>query len=347
MKRLRLPNGYGSITMRNDSRRRRPGIVRVPVNGKQVTIGYVDKYEDGLAMLAEYHKDPLRFVTNKATFADVYRLMAAEKYQQMAPVTAKNYESAYKHCQRIYNKCFAELRAADLQAVINDARENGLGQASQRKIRQVMHHCYTYAVKYEIINAAMDFSSYVDIDKHIVRKPKLPFNTRQLNRVKALISDDNPLSCWAMCVVMLCYCGARPSEFLSVQKSDVKLKQRYFVIRHSKTAAGTNRPVPISRKTLPYFEYWMQQPGKNLITDVVGNAVPYRTFRLRFKAVMTAARCKHTPHECRHTCATWLDNAGANDLAVKKILGHAGQGVTQKVYTHKNLQQLRKAIDLL
>lgn len=66
-KRLRLPNGYGSITLRNDSRRRRPGIVRVPVNGKQVTIGYVDKYEDGLTMLADYHKDPLRFVTNKAS----------------------------------------------------------------------------------------------------------------------------------------------------------------------------------------------------------------------------------------------------------------------------------------
>lgn len=346
-KRLKLPNGYGSITCRSDTRRRNPYVIKVTVAGKQKAIGYVSTYEDGLAMLAKYNDDPTRFVTNKATFADVYRLMAAEKYKNIAAVTARNYETGYKHCQRIHNKRFAELRPADLQQVITDAHDAGLGQASQRKIRQVLHHCYTYAIKYEIINAAVDYSQYVDIDKHTVRVPKKPFNTRQLNRVRALITDTEPLARWAMTVVMLCYCGARPSEFLSVLKTDVKLGQRYFVIHDSKTEAGRNRPVPISRKTLPFFEWWMQQPGKNLISDTNGNAVPYRTFRLRFAAVMKATRCKHTPHECRHTCATWLDNAGANELAIKKILGHAAQGVTQKVYTHKSLAQLRKAIDLL
>ena len=54
---------------------------------------------------------------------------------------------------------------------------------------------------------------------------------------------------------------------------------------------------------------------------------------------MTASRCKHTPHECRHTCATMLDNAGANDTAIKRILGHASQGVTKRVYTHKSLHE--------
>ena len=88
-------------------------------------------------------------------------------------------------------------------------------------------------------------------------------------------------------------------------------------------------------------------PGKNLITKPDGNAMPYRTYRLRFKAVMKASRCKHTPHECRHTLATWLDNAGANELSIKRILGHAAKGVTQKVYTHKSIAQLRKAIDLI
>lgn len=346
-KRLKLPNGYGSVTARTDGRRRNPFVVKITIKGRQKAIGYVDSYEAGLTMLAEYHRDPTRFITSNVTFAEVYRLMSAEKYSSIAAVTAKNYTSAYNHCQRIHNKRFAELRPADLQQVISDAKNNGLGQASQRKIRQVMHHCYTYAIKYEIINAAVDYSNYVDIDKHSVRVPKAPFNTRQLNRVKALITDDSPLARWAMCVVMMCYCGARPSEFLSVIKADVKLRQRYFVIRESKTAAGRNRPVPISRKTLPYYEWWVAQPGKTLITDANGNPMPYRTLRLRFAAVMRVARCKHTPHECRHTCATWLDNAGANDLAVKKILGHAGHGVTQKVYTHKNIQQLRKAIDLL
>lgn len=49
----------------------------------------------------------------------------------------------------------------------------------------------------------------------------------------------------------------------------------------------------------------------------------------------------------RHTCATMLDNAGANETAVKRILGHASQGVTKGVYTHKSLHELKKAIDMI
>lgn len=58
-------------------------------------------------------------------------------------------------------------------------------------------------------------------------------------------------------------------------------------------------------------------------------------------------RCVHKPRECRHTCATWLDDKGANKLSIKRILGHASQDVTDGVYTHKDLRQLKKAIDML
>jgi integrase len=55
----------------------------------------------------------------------------------------------------------------------------------------------------------------------------------------------------------------------------------------------------------------------------------------------------HTTHDCRHTVATLLDNAGANENAKRRILGHATGDVTDRVYTHKGLRQLRKAIMLL
>jgi integrase len=53
----------------------------------------------------------------------------------------------------------------------------------------------------------------------------------------------------------------------------------------------------------------------------------------------------HTIHETRHTCATLLDAADANEMATKKILGHAGTGVTKAVYIHKYLEDLITAID--
>lgn len=150
-----------------------------------------------------------------------------------------------------------------------------------------------------------------------------------------------------MCVVMMCYSGVRPGEFLAIQKNDVKLKQRYFIVRDSKTEAGRNRAVPISRKALPYFKLWMQQDGRTLIADDKAGQLSYHTYRRLFDKVMDATNCHHTPHECRHTCATMLDNAGANETAVKRILGHASQGVTKGVYTHKSLHELKKAIDMI
>ena len=53
----------------------------------------------------------------------------------------------------------------------------------------------------------------------------------------------------------------------------------------------------------------------------------------------------HTTHDCRHTLATLLSNADVNEVAKKRILGHSGGNITDSVYTHKNLHQLRKAIE--
>lgn len=91
----------------------------------------------------------------------------------------------------------------------------------------------------------------------------------------------------------------------------------------------------------------MRRPGLTLISTDEGRPLTYHQFLTQFRHVMNAARCRHTPHECRHTCATWLDSKGANKLAVKRILGHAVQDITDGVYTHPTIRQLRHAIDLL
>lgn len=346
-KRIKLPNGYGSVVYYGDGRRRRPWVVKKTIAGRQKIIGKFATYAEGLAFLAEYNKNPMLFSPSLITFSEVYELMAAERYPKLAPNTCNNYRAAYKHCKKLYGRKFAELKISDLQAVIREMSAGGTGYASQKKCRQLLHHIYTYAVKYELIPPTADISQYIDIDQHTVVYPKQPFNTRQINRVKALANSDNPLAPWAMVVVIMCYSGPRTGELLAVLKSDVKLKQRYYIIRDSKTAAGRNRAVPISRKVLPYFAYWMSQPGKTLIADPNGNKLNYSRFRTRFNKAMKSSRCKHTPHECRHTCATWLDNAGANKTAVKRILGHASQDVTTGVYTHKSLHDLKRAIDLI
>lgn len=190
-----------------------------------------------------------------------------------------------------------------------------------------------------------DYSSYVTLDRDIKVHPKVPFTTRQINKLRRMsgaVPDTDT-------ILMLIFSGVRVGEFLKVTCRDIKLRERYFIVRDSKTEAGRDRVVPISRKTLPYFIERMKgaKPTQYLIRNEEGKGLSYHTYRTLFGKVMKALKQKHTPHECRHTCATMLDNAGANETAIKRILGHASKSVTKKVYTHKSIHELKKAIDLI
>ena len=211
-KRMKLPNGFGSVVLRTDGNRRRPWSVKVTINGRQKSIGDTATEIEGLALLAEYHKNPSLFAPALITFSEVFELMRAERFPKLAKTTQVNYLSAYKHCHRLYGKKFAELKIGDLQAVIRDTRDTGAHYAMQKKVRQILHHCYTYAVKYEIISPTADISQYIDIDQHKVKYPKTPFNTRQINRVKKL--GDK----WAMTVLMMIYAGPHLRTAICRQK---------------------------------------------------------------------------------------------------------------------------------
>lgn len=334
---MKLPNGFGSI-VKLSGNRRKPYAVRR--HGKY--LAYFATHDEALIYLADVNKQP-DIVGSELTFAEIYRLEMAEHTVKISPKTVNGYKSAYQHCKDLWPMKIKDIKVSDLQAVIAGC---GTGQPTQKKVRQIMHNVYRYAVKYQLISATADLSGYVDIDKLKRKYKKVPFNTRQLNRVKQIADSNDVLAPWAKCIVMMCYCGARPSEFLAILKADVKLKSRYFLVRDSKTEAGRNRMVPISRKVISYYEWWLSQDGRTLVA-VDGKQVSYSRFLKLFYRVCDIARCKHKPHECRHTCATWLDDKGANKLSIKRILGHATTDITDGVYTHKSLAQLKKAIDLL
>jgi len=73
----------------------------------------------------------------------------------------------------------------------------------------------------------------------------------------------------------------------------------------------------------------------------------YTYYDCKFKVIMEQLQLNHKPHDCRHTFATLMDNAGANKVSIKRIMGHASTDITDKVYTHKDVAELLKAIDLI
>lgn len=70
---MKLPNGFGTVYKLQGSRRR-PYAVKKTVQGKQKYLGYFETFEDAMAFLVEYNRDPALLSPSKTTFAEVYAL---------------------------------------------------------------------------------------------------------------------------------------------------------------------------------------------------------------------------------------------------------------------------------
>ncbi len=63
--------------------------------------------------------------------------------------------------------------------------------------------------------------------------------------------------------------------------------------------------------------------------------------------MMNRLGMEHLPHDGRHTFASLADTAGMNKIAIKKIMGHASNDITEKVYTHKDVAELLTCVNML
>lgn len=229
-----------------------------------------------------------------------------------------------------------DIRFHHLQAVIDDMQRSGLSYSSRKKVRSLITMLFDYARRMEYIDR--DFRGLLNIGRNKAVRPHHPFSRQKINR---LWKDGGP---GTDTVLILIYTGMRVSEMLHLRKSDVNRRQKFLDIKRSKTVSGI-RIIPIHPMIWPLIEERLAQPGDHLIADPNGLPYSYSRYCTIWAAVMKRIHGeKHTTHDCRHTFATMMDNAEVNENAKRRILGHAGTNVTDGVYTHKNLRQLRKTI---
>ena len=146
----------------------------------------------------------------------------------------------------------------------------------------------------------------------------------------------------AQALLILIYSGLRIEEFLHLTNKDVT---NCINVRDSKTTAGL-RIVPIHNKIKDLIEELKKENNEYLYTFKNKKAI-YSTFKYKFKNLMKELNMQHTIHDTRHTFATMLNNVDANSTSIIKLIGHSDFSITENVYTHKDLEELQKAIDLL
>lgn len=340
---MRNPNGYGCIKHLS-GRRRRPFVFVVTEAGRQKPVEYFTNLVDAQVFQADYHRahHHRSLPGHKITFAELYHRWLPRHTEDTQPSqsTLDSYRNAYQHLSTLHGMPVEELRYADYQRVIDDMRSHGLSYSSVKKVRSLISLLLKYANKIDL--STTNYAPLLSIGRNKPVRPHHTFSRQKINRLWAAV--DRP---GVDTVLILLYTGMRCGEMLQLQKADVHLRQRYVRITKSKTAAGI-RIIPIHHRIAPLIESRMKSPGDALICDGDGRPYNYGRYCTIWRSVMHLIRANgHTTHDCRHTVATLLDNAGANETAKRRILGHAGGDITERVYTHKGLRQLRKCIELL
>lgn len=340
---MRKPNGYGSIK-KLSGRRRRPFVFVVSVAGRQKPVEYFTTQIEAEIFQADYNK--LHFhrslPAHQITLEELYYRWLPAHTSNASPSqsTLDSYANSFKHLTSLYYEPFQDLKYVDYQKILDSMRKSGLSYSSLKKVRSLISLLEKYAVKIELINKC--YAPLLSIGKNKAVHPHHPFSRQKINRLWANIDEPGVDT-----VLILLYTGMRVGEMLALQKTDVNLRQGYIRITKSKTVSGI-RTIPIHHRIFPLITNRMKSIGVYLIADSKGKQYDYSRYCVLWRNVMHSIKANgHTTHDCRHTVATLLDNAGANETAKRRILGHAGGDVTERVYTHKGLRQLRKCIELL
>ena len=340
---MRNPNGYGCIKHLS-GRRRRPFVFVVTDAGRQRPVAYFTNLVDAQIFQADYHRTHHHrsLPGHQITLIELYHRWLPAHIADTGPSQSSldSYKNAFRHLTDLHYEPVTNLRYTDYQRILDGMKRRGLSYSSLKKVRSLISLLEKYALKTEIITKA--YAPLLSIGRNRPVRPHHPFSRQKINRLWAAVDCHGVDT-----VLILLYTGMRCGEMLQLQKADVHLRQRYIRITRSKTAAGI-RIIPIHHRIAALIESRIKSPGDALICDDTGRPYNYGRYCTIWRSVMQLIRAEgHTTHDCRHTVATLLDNASANETAKRRILGHAGGDITERVYTHKNLRQLRKCIELL
>ncbi|MCI6036328.1 MAG: tyrosine-type recombinase/integrase, partial [Firmicutes bacterium] len=244
------------------------------------------------------------------------------------------------------NMRMRDIKVSHLEGTVLGA---DVGSATKSRIKSLFNMMYKYAVAHDICEkdyAAVMFSNGNPI-KQYAQKEVMPFTEEEIENLWQSF-DTIP---FADMILIGIYSGWRPQELAILKISDIDMETGTMK-GGLKTEAGKNRIVPIHSLIKPLIEKRIQAAlslhSDYLFNDANGQQGTYMTYdkyRSRFSKVMKRLNMTHRPHEVRHTFITKAKACNMDEYVLKLIVGHAINDITEKVYTHRTIEQLKTEME--
>ena len=255
------------------------------------------------------------------SFSEVYQMFYEDKFvntkKQYSASSEKSYYSAYKNCSSLHEKPFQLLTIEDLQATIDGCK---LKHSSLELIKLLYSGMYKFACSRNIVDK--NLAPYVKITIPDDDVHGVPFSIDEIRKIYSYENDQT-----ACRIIIMCFSGYRVSAFKSLE-----IHENYF-IGGNKTQAGKNNLVPIHSDI------------KKLVkTADLNNLNPVNFRRKMYQFLDSIGIEKHTPHDCKHTFSMLCDKYKVNEIARKKMLGHA-LDMSNDIYGHWDYDMLKEEIE--
>lgn len=339
-KATRRSNGTGGAYKKDGNWAARVTIGWHVIDGKNVPIrkskcGFKSKTE-ALKYCAKLQEQPLAPQKN-ISFEGLY-LRWAEKYpERVSKSTMDCYRAAYKHFKPIHHREFSTLVNDDLQHCMDTCPA---GKRTKENMKALISLLYKYAMDNDIAIRNRAETLYTGNQEKGTRPA---FTSDELSRLQQAVGFVP----FAGMVYALCYLGYRPTEMLTLKKTDYDPIQKCFR-GGIKTEAGKDRLVTISPKIQPIIDELMTYEGEYIFSIHPDKPMTEAYFRdFCFTPCMDVLEIKNrTPYSCRHTFANLLKAVYGSDTDKAALMGHADASQT-KEYQSADYESLRRLTNLL
>lgn len=370
---LRLPNGYGTIKMLSGDRRKpyaamvNPKLSLNETSGKgYYTYDYLGSFEkksDAYMAIMKYNENPYN-LNNDMTIKELFEKWLPKYLHDNGFDDARRraYELTFEYCHPAYKIKVREFIPTIIEEQIENAyRIGNRGRFKGKRmeatllvknnIKSLYNLMFDYAVFLQIVteNYARTFTKgYVTSQSNMSREG-IPYTKDELDKLWSLDGD----SIFVDMTLVQCYSGWRPGEVLSILIENVDLKGRTFT-GGVKTESGINRTIPIHSKIYHIVEKYYKEAvttGRELL---FGRTEKYHGFfsysRNSYRHGLLREEEKlgitgHVPHDGRHTFSTLAKKYDMNEFARKKLMGHAIKDLTDRVYTHMDMEWFKNEIE--
>lgn len=325
-----------------DSKRRKPWVAKVTtgytLEGKQIrkVIGTFETKREAQEILLKFTKNPNLF--SRKTFKNIMDLWW-ENYTKRVnhKTTINTHIYRMRAFEPLHDTLIADIKLFDLQVLFDSMTTSW---SFKNGCKSVLNMIFDYALKNEFVDS--NKIRFIELGK----KEKI-LDRKIFTKEEIEILWENLDQKYVYIILILIYTGMRIGEFLNLKNEDINFKDSTVKIRASKTDAGI-RIIPIPSKIIKLFNDNFENKQEYFLTGDTTLQLSYATFKGRFNAILKRIKIEpHTIHDTRHTFATMLNNANANQSSIIKLIGHSNFAITENIYTHKDIIELRKAVELL